>query len=212
MGAGVRVAGRGVDIIAAENWRCRWKKSRGVVVVVKCETVTAQTYVYQNKHGSFGRYDRRTSSAFPRPLCSWPQLYLLASALSIFSRLGWHSSLGGGFYIRLYILLAFPSHLCPVRYPFFLPLHYKFGIIPPPSCDNFLLSLTHARRDMNVHNQSHTCPAAVRAHQHVHAIIFLRWHTDRRWTHANFRGLRFCNGQQPAARPGEFRLSGSSSL
>ena len=88
MGAGVRVGECGVDIIAAENWRCRWEKSCGVAVVVKCETVTAQTYVYQNKHGSFGRYDRRTSSAFPHPLCSWPQLYLLASALSIFSRLG----------------------------------------------------------------------------------------------------------------------------
>ena len=98
------------------------------MVVVKCETVTAQTYVYQNKHGSFGRYDRRTSSAFPHPLCSWPQLYLLASALSIFSRLGWHSSLGGGFYIRLYIfnILAFPSHLSPARYPFSLLLHCKF--------------------------------------------------------------------------------------
>ena len=58
MGAGVRVGECGVDIIAAENWRCRWEKSCGVVVVVKCETVTAQTYVYQNKHGSFGRYDR----------------------------------------------------------------------------------------------------------------------------------------------------------
>ena len=151
------------------------------------------------------RPSRTRCAAGPNSI-SWPLPYRSSADW------GGHSSLGGGFYIRLYILLAFPSHLCPVRYPFFLPLHYKFGIIPPPSCDNFLLSLTDARRDMNVQNQSHTCPAAVRAHQHVHAIIFLRWHTERRWTHANFRGLRFCNGQQPAARPGEFRLSGSSSL
>ena len=124
MGAGVRVAGCGVDIIAAEDWRCRWKKSRGVVVVVKCETVTAQTYVYQNKHGSFGRYDRRTSSAFPRPLCSWPKVYLLASALSIFSRLG------GGFFTgwrhaSIFVVCIYSSHsrlvsVCPVRYSSFL--------------------------------------------------------------------------------------------
>jgi len=42
-----------------------------------------------NKHGRYDRLLARLS----RTRCSWPQLYLLASALSIFSRLG-DSSLG----------------------------------------------------------------------------------------------------------------------
>lgn len=151
------------------------------------------------------RPSRTRCAAGPNSI-SWPLPYRSSADW------GWHSSLGGGFYIRLYIFLAFPSRPCPARYPSSPLLHCKSVIMPSPSCDYFQPSLTHARRDMNVQNQSHTCPAAVRAQQHVHAIIFLRWHTERRWTHANFRGLRFCNGQQPAARPGEFLLSGSSSL
>ena len=147
MGAGVRVAECGVDIIAAEDWRCRWEKSCGVVVVVKCETVTAQTYVYQNKHGSFGRYDRRTSSAFPHPLCSWPQLYLLASALSIFSRLGWDSSLGCCCYIRLPVYNP-RIPVSSMSSEILFLLHCKSVIMPTPSTSHDICP--HSRRDMNV--------------------------------------------------------------
>jgi len=151
------------------------------------------------------RPSRTRCAAGPNSI-SWPLPYRSSADW------GWHSSLGGGFYIRLYIQYSSHSRLIYVQRDTLFSLPCKSVIIPPPSCDYYQPSFTHSRRDMNVQNHSHTCPAAVRAHQHVHAIIFLRWLTDRRWTHANFRGLRFCNGQQPAARPGEFLLSGSSSL
>lgn len=168
MGAGVRVGESGGDIIAAENWRCRWKKSCGVVVggeVRDCHC-PEDVLIRVNKHGSFGRYDRRTSSAFPHPLCSWPQLYLLASALSIFSRLG------GGFftrwmlfYIRLFVYilpLAFPSHPCPARYSIFLLL-CKSVIMPPSSCDYSLCPHSLTQRHERPESIPHLpcgCPRA----------------------------------------------------
>lgn len=63
-----------------------------------------------------------------------------------------------------------------------------------------LPSLTQRHERPESINQSCGCPrASARACHNLPQMPY----TDRRWTHANFRGLRFCNGQQRAASAGE---------
>jgi hypothetical protein len=153
MGAGVRGGGSGGDVgIAAENWRCRWKKSAASWCEVQDLLLPRRITPKHKQARQLWQVRPTASSALPQPLCSWPQLYLLASALSIFSRLGWDSSLGCC-YIRLPVYIPRIPISCMSKVILFL-LHCKSAITPStPSCDSPLPSLTqrHERLESILH-------------------------------------------------------------